>query len=177
MLAVKYQSWFFLNSLLFCLCFTKEKKSWSSNTRLHLKHLLIQIKQYHNFVCQFVSKTNSSHIHWCHGVYYFLTKKRPMTPWTEYIVRSSYELPHDKTNNMTVCPVKTQISLGIGPVWSESLLSAWRKLGSLATHWVHSEDSWSASSLGTQPHCGFVMRWLIFLSYHFYNFSEELTGG
>ena len=26
------------------------------------------------------------------------------------------ELPHDKTNKMTVCPVKTQISLGIHPV-------------------------------------------------------------
>ena len=26
------------------------------------------------------------------------------------------------------------------PVWSESSLSAWRKLGSLATHWAHSED-------------------------------------
>ena len=38
-------------------------------------------------------------------------------------------------------PAKTQISPGIRPVWSESLLSAWRKLGSLATHWVHSKDS------------------------------------
>ena len=38
-------------------------------------------------------------------------------------------------------PAKTQISLGIRPVWSESTLSTWRKLGSLATHWVHSEDS------------------------------------
>ena len=38
-------------------------------------------------------------------------------------------------------PAKTQISLGIRPVWSESSLFAWRKLGSLATHWVHSEDS------------------------------------
>ena len=37
---------------------------------------------------------------------------------------------------------KTQISLGIRPVWSESPLSAWRKLGSLAIHWAHSED-WS----------------------------------
>ena len=27
-----------------------------------------------------------------------------------------------------VCPAKTQICLGIRPVWSESLLSAWRKL-------------------------------------------------
>ena len=52
-----------------------------------------------------------------------------------------YGLRHDKTNNVTVHPVKTQISLGICPVWSESLLSAWKKLGSLATHWVHSEDS------------------------------------
>ena len=30
---------------------------------------------------------------------------------------------------------------GHPPVWSESSLSAWRNLGSLATHWVHSEDS------------------------------------
>ena len=43
-----------------------------------------------------------------------------------------------KTTKWHVHPVKTQINLGI---WSESLLSAWRKLVSLATHWVHSEDS------------------------------------
>ena len=51
------------------------------------------------------------------------------------------EPPHDKTNNVSMRPAKTQISLGIRPVWSESSLSTWRKLGSLATHWVHSEDS------------------------------------
>ena len=34
-----------------------------------------------------------------------------------------------------------QISLGIRRVWSESSLSARRNLRSLATHWVHSEDS------------------------------------
>ena len=33
------------------------------------------------------------------------------------------EPPHDKTNKMTVHPAKTQISLDMGPVWSESLLS------------------------------------------------------
>ena len=38
-------------------------------------------------------------------------------------------------------PAKTQISLGISPVWSESSLSTWRNLEPLATHWVHSEDS------------------------------------
>ena len=36
---------------------------------------------------------------------------------------------------------KTQISIGFHPVWSEPSLVAWRRLGSLATHWAHSEDS------------------------------------
>ena len=34
------------------------------------------------------------------------------------------EPPHDKTNKMTMRPAKTQISLGIHPVWSESSLCA-----------------------------------------------------
>ena len=54
---------------------------------------------------------------------------------------SENEPQHDKTNRMSVRPAKTQNSLGIRPVWSEYLLSAWRKFGSLATHWAHSEDS------------------------------------
>ena len=45
-----------------------------------------------------------------------------------------YEPRHVKTNKMSVRPAKTQSSLGIRPVWSESSLSAWRKLGYLATH-------------------------------------------
>ena len=52
-----------------------------------------------------------------------------------------YEPRHDKTNKVTVHPAKTQISLGIRPVWPEPSLTPWGKLGSLATHWVHSEDS------------------------------------
>ena len=55
--------------------------------------------------------------------------------------RMLYEPQHDKTNKVTVHPAKTQISLGIHPVWSESSLSPWRKLGSLAAHWAHSEGS------------------------------------
>ena len=59
------------------------------------------------------------------------------------ILPKIYEPRHDKTNKTSVRPAKTQISLGIRPVWSESSLSAWRKLGSLATHdlslrWAHS---------------------------------------
>ena len=42
--------------------------------------------------------------------------------------------PHDKTNKMSVRTAKTRISLGICQVWSESSLSPWRNLGSLATH-------------------------------------------
>ena len=34
------------------------------------------------------------------------------------------ELPHDKTNRKSVRTAKPQISLGICPVWSESLLCA-----------------------------------------------------
>ena len=37
-----------------------------------------------------------------------------------------------KPTKWSVCPVKTQISLGICRVWSESSLSAWQKLRSLA---------------------------------------------
>ena len=60
-------------------------------------------------------------------------------------------------------PAKTQINLGIRPVWSESSLSASRNLGSLATHWAHSEDSmrlggcpgWFESSLSAHSLCWF----------------------
>ena len=82
------------------------------------------------------------------------------------------EPPHDKTNKMTMRPAKTQISLGIHSVWPESSLSAWRKLGSLAIHWAHSEDSdqtgWMPRLIwvfaGRTYHLvGFVMRRLIYL--------------
>ena len=48
------------------------------------------------------------------------------------LILSHFEPPHDKTNNVVVCPVKTQISLGIRPVWSES---------SLCTQWVAKNPS------------------------------------
>ena len=66
----------------------------------------------------------------------------------------------------------TQISLGISPVWSESSLSAWRKLGSLPTHRVHSKDSDKAGRMPsliwvfaerTCHFVGFVVRWLNYI--------------
>ena len=46
-----------------------------------------------------------------------------------------------KPTKWTVRPAKTQMSLGMHPVWSESSLSAWRNSGPLTTYWAHSEDS------------------------------------
>ena len=44
--------------------------------------------------------------------------------WNSSVGLNIIEPPHDKTNKVSVRPAKTQISLGIHPVWSESLLSA-----------------------------------------------------
>ena len=55
-----------------------------------------------------------------------------------------FEPPHDKTNKMAVRPAKTQISLGIHPVWSKVFavrMKKKKKIGYLATLWAHSEDS------------------------------------
>ena len=87
-----------------------------------------------------------------------------------------------KPTKWHVRQAKTQISLGICPVWSESSLSAWRKLGSSATRWVHSEDS---DQPGWMPRLiwvfagrisyfvGFVMLRLKCFSFHL-NFSDQL---
>ena len=62
----------------------------------------------------------------------------------------THELQHDKTNKMTsVRPAKTRISLGIRPVWSESLLCAqWVAKDLMFLH-ADSEDSdQTGSALG-----------------------------
>ena len=82
-----------------------------------------------------------------------------------------FEPPYNKTNKMTLHSVKTQISLGICLVWSES---------SLCTQWVakgpsfHHADSKDSDQTGrmsmliwvfagrTCHFVGFVMRWLIY---------------
>ena len=44
--------------------------------------------------------------------------------WNSRVGLNIIDPPHDKTNKVSVRPAKTQISLGIHPVWSESSLSA-----------------------------------------------------
>ena len=56
-----------------------------------------------------------------------------------------------------------RLSLGIRSVWSESSLSAWRKLGSLATHSAHSEDS---DQTGRMPR----LKWVFAGRSHFVGF-------
>ena len=51
----------------------------------------------------------------------------PSAPHTHRFLSIKYVPRHEKTNKMSVRPVKTPISLGIHPVWSES---------SLCTQWV-----------------------------------------
>ena len=68
-------------------------------------------------------------------------------------------------------PAKTQISLGIRPVWSESSLCSWRQFGSIAINWAHNKGSDQTGRMcrliwvfatRTRHFVGFVMRWLNF---------------
>ena len=73
---------------------------------------------------------------------FFLFSPKTMIP-APVLRPNCFHMSHDMTKptKWHVRPAKTQINLDIRPVWSESSLSAWRNLGSLATHWAHSEDS------------------------------------
>ena len=72
-----------------------------------------------------------------------------------------------KPTKLLVRPAKTRISLGICPVWSESLLSAWRNIGPLTTYWAHSEASDQTGRIGvfaghTCHFVGFFVQRLIY---------------
>ena len=53
----------------------------------------------------------------------------------------TYEPWHDKTNKMSVCPTKTQISLDVCPVWSAAWASAQSDQSSLCAQWVAKDPS------------------------------------
>ena len=44
--------------------------------------------------------------------------------YSNFRINTAFQPHHDKTNKMSVRPAKTQISLGIRPVWSETSLCA-----------------------------------------------------
>ena len=89
------------------------------------------------------------------------------------ISNGTFEPRHDKSNKMSVHPAKTQISLGIRSVWSESSLCAqWVAKGPKCSScgqrrlWsdrANAQDL-SESSLGAQPFC-----WLCHVPAHLWN--------
>ena len=88
----------------------------------------------------------------------------------------TYEPLHDKTNKMTVRPAKTQISLGICPVWSESSTCAKSVAKDPSFLHADSEDSDQTAQIpwlirvfaGHTCHfVGFVMRRNILYFWHF----------
>ena len=111
-------------------------------------------------------------LHWAHTNFVGFVMSR-LKSFTDLVPLLSagliIEPPHDKTNNVAVWPANTPISLGIRPVWSESLL---------CTQWVAKEpsflpaDSEDSEQTGQMPRLiwvfagrtchfvGFVMRWL-----------------
>ena len=95
----------------------------------HVNKLLNQ--RWNNVCCQVVS------------VYAVGIGKNLDHPLDYIYTRCCYNMSRltTKPTKWHVRTAKTQISLGIRPVWSESSLSAWRKLGTLATQWAHREDS------------------------------------
>ena len=97
----------------------------------------------------------------------------------EFELQPSHTVDHEMSRLMTnptkwyVRPAKTQISLGIRPVLSESSLSTWRKLGSLTTHWTHSKNSDQSGQMPRQiwVFAGYTVILLV-LSWGFYDHSS-----
>ena len=88
-----------------------------------------------------------------------------------------FEQPHDKTNKMACAPSEDSDRPGHPPSLISSSLFAWKKLGSLATHWAH---RWMPRLIrvfaGHTCHfVGFVMRWLIFSQVAIVVDSEALS--
>ena len=96
---------------------------------------------YNTYTC-YIQNFKTLASFWCRALTW------SQTPKTGFLVtRLNYhQIPtiwaaswQNQQNGM--CAQRRQISLGIRPVWSESSLSAWRNLGSLAIHWGDSKDS------------------------------------
>ena len=116
-----------------------------------LKWIISYFLQYHTLsvVHKNLNRTfkNSARFKWNQNTSYKMFMfKRKLQLYRTFLKIKPWEQKNHFSHDMTkptkwLCIQRRQISLGICPVWSESSLSAWRKLGSLATHWVHIEDS------------------------------------
>ena len=82
--------------------------------------------------CQFFSVQNQ--------LYQMLRLHKRNVCKSNQLDKCIYEPPRDKTNKMA-CAHSELRSAWAFTQSDQSSLSTWRKLGSLDTHWVHSEDS------------------------------------
>ena len=80
----------------------------------------------------------------------------------------NHERQHDKSNKMTVRPVKTQISQGICPVWSES---------SLCAQWVAKDPSFLHGDSEETEQTGRMPRliWIRWAHMPFCRFCHEVA--
>ena len=141
---------------------------WFSNSDNHYSQLWymhdLQLKDFmYGFICHLAIPLFPANTVFTLAINFYLNRR--MTKPTKWHVR----------------PAKTQISLGIRPVWLVSSLSAWKSTGSLATISAHSEDSdqtgWMPRLVVVFAGCkghfiGFVMHRLIypFSDMHFGSF-------
>ena len=89
--------------------------------------------------------------------------------------RAINEPPHDK---MTSASSEGSDQHGQRPVWWESSLAPWRNIGTLATHWVHSEDSVQTGRMRRLiwVFAGHIWHFVCFVMMRFkYKFLKRLT--
>ena len=103
------------------------------------------------------------------GQIFLLTSQLEWEPICNLICLYHLNQRKPKPTKWLVRPAKTQISLDIRLVWSESSLCALKMLGSIVTYWAHSEDADYTRRMSkliwvfaerTCHFVGFVMRWL-----------------
>ena len=103
----------------------------------HVNSLLQMLCFLHNNLKNKQQKKSNKIVHWPLDQFVFLVTIQ----LKEIATNFTHEPRHDKTNKVSVRPAKTQISLGIRPVWSESSLRAqWVAKDPSFLH-ANSEDS------------------------------------
>ena len=187
--AVKHQ-------LINNICQVPQKKFEHSASNIFLRTWQMQMRRYktsrydpHNqhFCCDFKFLLCNSFCLAYHFSYQYLLLHRItiMVPVMWFWCCQWYYLSRSmiKPTKSLICAEKTQISLGIHPVWSESSLSAWRRFGSLATRKVHSKDphqtGWMHRLITVFVGCtshfvGFVMFQLILFFYRGVQYRKKL---
>ena len=119
---------------------TSEWVRWTEN-RFTLSKILSEEEPFNDLRITrkgYILLSVRNHILFCHTHFSskIWTANCITQPQTYYSDNKCYHMRHlmTKPTKWHMRPAKTQISLGMCPIWSESSLSTWRIIGSLATH-------------------------------------------